>query len=775
MFTKKQFIVVQYISKTNGKSDKLPVDYQSKRVINPLDPQYWTTREVAEVTARALGEGYGIGFVFTESDGYFFYDIDDCVMDSQWSPVALDAMRLFPEAYLEVSHSGRGLHIIGHYETIGKHKCRSVGGELYHSHRFVALTGTQARGNPDVDCTGALAALIEQYFKPDITTPAPAGLSSTELPDDEIISRMLASKPSAAAAFGSKATLQQLWSHDLDALSIAFPASGRPDGWTYDRSAADASLAQHLAFWTNNNQSQMQRLMQRSGLARDKYDRGDYLPRTIAGACAKQLKGYSPSGVHSGVRPLNISTEPVDKTQENVHVPPAQVKRNTPPFSDAAHQQEYFSGCVYIRDENKILIPGGEMLNESRFNNDFGGASFVLSPDNSKITRKAWEAFTQSQVLKPPKVSSPAFRPDLAPGCIFEEQKTKYVNTYFPIAVERKVGDPSPFLDLIQKILPDPTDQKYLLGYFAAVVQFPGVKFMWAPMIQGDEGIGKSLLVKCLENAVGERYCHSATASELAGRFNGWRYGKILIHIEEFKIQHATPETADILKKMITQDRPDLESKGVDRVKRQVCDNYIFTTNYKNSLPITKNSRRYAVFITAQQSKEDRIRDGLTDDYFNRLIDWLKPDGFAIVAEFLHTYHIEDEFNPKLVSTAPITSTTHIAIAESASSIDVQIQEAIESGEQGFRGGWISSTMLNRYIKTIGYKFPMNQYGALVERLGYTVHPNLIGGRTGRVVMPDGNQTKLYIRKAHPLMSLLDSGAIATAYEDAQKHTPPPV
>jgi hypothetical protein len=766
MFNLNQFIVVQFVPKPNGKADKLPIDYRTKRIINPLDPQYWTTHGQAKATAAALGEGFGIGFVFTTEDPYFFIDVDGCVVDGQWSPESVNLMKTFSGAYMEVSHSRKGFHIIGRYDgEFPKHKCRSGNIELYHSHRFVALTGVGAKGNPDCGARNAAYALITDLFS--VNESRIASVEHAEHDDNVILQKMLSAKPSAAAAFGSKATIQQLWNADIDALQEAFPAPGRDCG--YDRSSADAALAQHLAFWTNNNESQINRLMRLSGLNRDKYERGDYLPRTIGGACAKQKTGYQPRATCSTAMECDISsTQSTLDTSE-----PASNTRVGSVFLDGPSQQQFFEGCVYVADENKILVPGGVLYNQATFNAKLGGPQFVLTQENSKTTNKAWDAFTLSAILSFPKVDSTCFRPDLKPATLVKNQGQTLVNIYWPVAVNRKHGNVTPLLEHVAKMLPDPEDQRYLLGYFAALVQFPGYKFSWCPIIQGVQGNGKTFLSLVLTNAIGDRYCHTPKATDITAKFNSWIYGRILICVEDFHISGSASvvDTMEILKPMITGTRLEIEAKGMDKVTREICANFIINTNHKSSLRITKDDRRYAVFFTAQQEADDLIRDGMDADYFKQLF----AVDQAAIAEFFHTYVIEDKYNPLKMSRAPRTSTTAEAVSASRSNLEYSLEDAIESQEVGFRGGWISSTMLNRWLKANDHRLPLTRFGHVLKQLGYESHPHLINGRTSRVVTPDGMQSKLYIRTLHPQIMLSDASAIATAYENAQKNTPPPV
>lgn len=78
--------------------------------------------------------------------------------------------------------------------------------------------------------------------------------------DEELIRRAIRSK-SVNAAFGNKASFQDLWEGNVEALARTYPDELRG----YDSSSADAALAQHLAFWTGCDCARMERLMLKSG------------------------------------------------------------------------------------------------------------------------------------------------------------------------------------------------------------------------------------------------------------------------------------------------------------------------------------------------------------------------------------------------------------------------------------------------------------------------------------------------------------------------------
>ena len=147
----RQFIVyIAQPSRTRpGKTDKFPVDFRSGRVVNAHDPEVWTDHAAAIAAAAHFAQwgAYGVGFVFTEADPFWFLDLDNCLLPdgSDWSPLAKSLCGAFAGAAIEVSQSGRGLHIFGTGRPPA-HGCKNepLGLEFYHSGRFVGVTGTSA-------------------------------------------------------------------------------------------------------------------------------------------------------------------------------------------------------------------------------------------------------------------------------------------------------------------------------------------------------------------------------------------------------------------------------------------------------------------------------------------------------------------------------------------------------------------------------------------------------------------------------------------------------
>lgn len=130
------------------------VRHKDKRPITPdgrpassTDPSTWAT--YAEATRSQVGDG--IGFVL--GAGIACLDIDHC-LDERGRPDARARAILarVPDAYVEVSPSGRGLHIWGVApEQPGR---RHRGYEVYSVGRYITVTGRVYRPGRLADLAG---------------------------------------------------------------------------------------------------------------------------------------------------------------------------------------------------------------------------------------------------------------------------------------------------------------------------------------------------------------------------------------------------------------------------------------------------------------------------------------------------------------------------------------------------------------------------------------------------------------------------------------------
>jgi hypothetical protein len=755
------FIICKTIPSTNrpGKTEKMPCDLSGKVV--SLHVADRMSHADAIDRAALLGAEYRPATILN-GDGRFCIDLDACLLpDQTWSPLAIELCTRFAGCMTETSNSGTGLHIFG--VVVGDmpdHGCKNIplNIECYTDDRFICL-GTGASGDMMHPSDTPFNQTVAQYFPAEIavnpttwtTVPHP---DSCPIQDDaRLIEKALASESIASIFGGGKASFRDLWEKNVEALTESWPAE---DGG-YDGSSADASLAQRLAFWTGGQCDRIDRLMRMSAMVRPKWDKHkSYMHRTICGAVARQTSWYSVG-------------KPIEMTPVASVVDP--VIRAGFQFLPITQVVDHFRGCVYVADAHRVFMPNGTMLKSEQFNALMGGFTFSLDDTGEKTTKKAFEAFTENQGVTFPKVDGSVFDPRHPSGAIIEEEGRRMVNTYVPVNVRKVPGDVTRFMTHLAKLLPNERDRQIALSYAAAIVQYPGHKFQWAPLFQGCEGNGKTLITRCVAYAVGQRYTHMPPASEISEKFNSWLFNTIFVGVEDIHVPDSKAEVLEILKPMITGDRLAKRAMQQDQVMMANCANFIFNSNHRNAIKKTLNDRRFCVFFTAQQQVEDIARDGMSGNYFPDLYDWLRGDGYAHVAHFLSTYAIPVEFNPTLgCQRAPYTSTTGEAVEASLGAVEQEVLECIEEGRQGFAGGWVSSMALDALIERLrmGRAIAPRKRRDLMKSIGYDWHPALKDGRVNNHILMDNGKPRLYIRQGHIHANLVGGAEVVRHYEAAQ-------
>lgn len=772
-----QFMLYRLLPGQNGKMTKWPMSpHTGAAPASVTDPANYADLQTALALLELYGPGYGLAFVFTAKDPFWFLDMDSCldVEAGQWRPEVAQVLALVPGAAIEVSSSGQGLHAFFSGPAAGPGRRGPEGLELYSQERFVALTGNCSEGGSAAAYVDP-APLLAQYFP--ARASAGRGTEWTEGPveewggptdDDELIKRMLASKPSMAAGMGRAATPRQLWDRDVDALAEIYPSES---GKEFNASAADQALANCLAWWTGKDCARIQRLMERSALARDKWEHhATYLENTILLACGGDRGVYPKPETADAQDMTAYLAPPQGETVNSLDVPTRSGTQLYPPTL----QDELFKGCAYVTSINRIFMPNGDLLDQQRFNVERGGFLFMIEEaagPKGKTTDKAWDAFTLSRCRRWPRVKATCFRPRLPTGAIVTIDGEPHVNTYVPVPVDRIPGDVSPFLDHVARLLPAPGDREILLAYLAGVVQYPGIKFRWAPVLQGWEGNGKGVFETVLRGALGMRYVHLAQASDIENKFNAWLIGRLLIVVNEVNTSGKV-DVIDALKPMVTDPFIGVQAKGEGQTTAEVCANFFFTTNRKGAMGKAAEGRRYAIFHTAQQSKADLARDGLTGAYFVKLNAWLENGGQAALNYWLMTYSIPAHLNPAgECQIAPETSSYQAAVAEGLGSVEQEVKEAIESERLGFRGGFVSSYHLSELIRSLRKETQVGpaKRRELMQGLGYDWHPSLREGRSTVAVAVDGGaKSVLFVKKGSLLGELRSGREIADQYEKLQ-------
>ena len=200
------------------------------------------------------------------------------------------------------------------------------------------------------------------------------------------------------------------------------------------------------------------------------------------------------------------------------------------------------------------------------------------------------------------------------------------------------------FIDHIKNIICNGNEEyfNYFMNWIYGVVSFKRTEK--GVILFGDEGTGKSIVIKFLEDfVIGKHLVLSTADVNCLRRFNGAFEGKTLLNFEEFPT--STNEDffnlADTLKNLITNSDLEIENKFMNKYTVKNYLNVIITTNNKSIIRISNTDRRY---LMLKVSNEKRCNA----EYFNKLAKYINNhNGISEkVGECFYVY-CRERYDPK--------------------------------------------------------------------------------------------------------------------------------
>ena len=256
-------------------------------------------------------------------------------------------------------------------------------------------------------------------------------------------------------------------------------------------------------------------------------------------------------------------------------------------------------------------------------------------------------------------------------------------NTWRGLAVEPKPGPCGKILAHIHDIWcsGDPAQFEYVLKWMALLVQKPWVKPEVALVLKSREGTGKTIIVEMLRNVFGSHGFTTAQKEQVAGRFSGHLFDKVLVVLEEAFFA-GDPAAVAAAKALITNPTFGYEAKGKDAISAPNYAHVIMLTNNAWAVPAKEDARRWMVLDVS----EARMRD---HTYFCALSDERDDGGTAAFLDHLMKVDLCG-FNPRAL---PETKGLHAQQVETLRHSDAVAAwwiEALSEAEFSVVGGAVA-------------------------------------------------------------------------------------
>lgn len=343
-----------------------------------------------------------------------------------------------------------------------------------------------------------------------------------------------------------------------------------------------------------------------------------------------------------------------------------------------------------------------------------------------------------------PKADLPIYAPTREP--IFIEEGTRYFNTWRP---NRKVlpvkGEVRPFLDHAAYILPDERERTLFLDWLSYTVQFPGRKILWAMLLQGQQGTGKSYFGYLMRLLLGEKNISMPTNDLIHEIYTAWQKSCQLVIIEEL-MARGRMELMNKLKPMITQTTTMVREMQKPAYEQPNVFNLLMFTNHEDAILLDEQDRRYCVLYSPAKPRPP--------EYYDRLWNWTKDNASALLYYMLHRSLAH--FEPR--AHAPMTDAKRALIRESVPALQAWIGEAIETGAWPFMSDIACVQHLLECIpgSLKGFASPQ-AIGKALRACGAV--------SLGQVALKSGAAFRLWSVRRHEIWASAGKESIAAEYE----------
>lgn len=256
------------------------------------------------------------------------------------------------------------------------------------------------------------------------------------------------------------------------------------------------------------------------------------------------------------------------------------------------------------------------------------------------------------------------YRPGDPERFVTDKHGNRNFNLWISPNIEPVPGDPSTFVDHLRFLCTSDEEFEYLANFLAFMFQCPGQKLMWALVIVGKQGTGKSALIDILRILIGPQNTRLVSTTEIKSDFNEFLEGAQLVVVEEI-MTGGRLEVMNKLKPYITQRELRVLVKYERPYEIENAANFVFLTNYGNALRPDKDDRRYFIIMNDQEPKAPA--------YYKHLYEWSK-DNYGVILHWLLSRDLRD-FDQH--ARPPMTAGKRHMIDASRPELDAVIEDAI--------------------------------------------------------------------------------------------------
>ena len=178
---------------------------------------------------------------------------------------------------------------------------------------------------------------------------------------------------------------------------------------------------------------------------------------------------------------------------------------------------------------------------------------------------------------------------------------------------------------------------RYILWWFANMVQNPGTQGKTLIVLRSGEGCGKNIIVDMFLRIFGQAGIQVTSQNDVTGQFNDFLFTSVFVHLNE-AVFGGSHVAAGQLKSLITDDHLTVERKYMSKFCIKNCSHIMISSNADWCAPIGVDDRRYVNLDLDESVKGNKT-------YFRDLAAQTHNDGQSAFLHFLLNMDLKN-FDP---------------------------------------------------------------------------------------------------------------------------------
>jgi hypothetical protein len=224
------------------------------------------------------------------------------------------------------------------------------------------------------------------------------------------------------------------------------------------------------------------------------------------------------------------------------------------------------------------------------------------------------------------------YKPGMPPGLCGSVEDGQFINCHSGSRVKAIKGDPKPFLDYMEYLIPEAGDRHELMQWCATLIARPGNKMSYSVLLVSErQGTGKSTLgLEILRPLIGSQNVSIPNETQIVdSQFNSWAGFKRLVVVNEI-YQGDNNKAYNKLKSYVADSHIALHLKHQAEFSIENWVHIFACSNSMRALKLELDDRRWLIPKVTEKKRDHA--------YWKAFFAWLSTGGLGIIKQWAEDF-----------------------------------------------------------------------------------------------------------------------------------------